>query len=120
MAAKANRKSIRAPIAPNTQIKGLYTRVEVGDQGPFLLWDVSDSGIGLWTASELKIQDKLRLTVAQPYPFVVEALVCWVAPSPDGNGYRCGVEIAAANSDKLRSIYEQFRKLMEDSSIQNS
>lgn len=111
----ANRKSMRAPVAPKSQIRGLYTLVESGEQGPFLIWDVSENGLGLWTGVELKLQDKLRLTMTSPHSSVVEGLVCWTTPSPDGNGYRCGVELAAPGV-KVQELYEKFKKMMESDS----
>lgn len=109
---QANRKSIRAPVVP-TQIKGLLTREGSNEaQLPFLVWDVSESGIGLWCSDELHNGDRVKVTVGQPYLLVIEGEVRWVEKGEDG-GYRCGVDVKNPNR-QLQSLYETFCKIMEE------
>lgn len=110
---KANRKSVRAPVVP-TPIRGILTRSVAGDQCPFLIWDVSESGMGLWCTSKLEKGEAIKLTVGQPFPLLVNCRVMWIheASEGDSDGYRCGVEVVDEPS-RIATLYNKFRDLME-------
>ena len=108
----ANRDSIRTPVVP-TQIKGLLTRAGSTEQLPFLIWDVSKSGIGLWSSGRLEAGESIKVTVGQPHLLMLDCEVRWCEEKADGEGFRCGLSVPE-NSAQLHSLYETFCQQMED------
>lgn len=107
----ADRKSLRAPVLPD-EIKGLLTRAENSQQAPFLIWDVSRHGLGLWSSEALRPGEKVKVTVAQPYLLIIDCEVKWCDKKPENNGYRCGLR-SLKESKQLQSLYDKFRNSME-------
>jgi hypothetical protein len=107
----ANRRSIRAPVVPN-HVQGLITREPTNAQVPFLLWDVSAEGLGVWCVAELKKGETLRITIAAPVALTLKAIVSWVSQSGVQDGYRCGLEVIEG-SERLAQIYDYFKTQME-------
>lgn len=101
-----NRQSVRAQIVP-TEIRGIATVASSGDHLPFLVWDVSAEGMGLWVSQALKVGDKVRIAVGQPYLVVLEGEIVWSDENAEANGYRCGVKIVASK-EALVGLYEKF------------
>lgn len=91
MAKSFERVSMRAQVLP-TEIRGLLTVVESGAQLPFLVWDVSSSGMGLWSSESLESGSKVIVTVGHPYLLVVECRVVWCTEESE-IGFRMGLEV---------------------------
>ena len=105
---KTDRLGARSQVIPN-EIRGLISRKTPGANGnlPFLIWDVSPSGIGLWTAEELSIGETVVLTVGQPFLVVLTARVVWCESMSDHQGYRCGME-AVDDAKSLETLVRAF------------
>lgn len=110
---KVNRIEPRAVILPK-EIKGIVTFA--GDDGqreqhPFIIYDVSKKGIGIWTSAIIPVSKEVTVTVSYPYVLQLKAEVRWSMQSDD-NGYRCGLLITV-NQDKLERLYESFCQMAE-------
>ncbi len=108
---KANRKSIRAPVVPK-EINGLLTRQKEGRQAPFLIWDVSEFGLGLWSAERLEQGEVVKVTVGEPFPLIIDCKVKWCASEAEHEGFRCGLEVEGS-SKQLESLYQTFMRMIE-------
>lgn len=101
-----NRRSIRAQVLP-TEIRGIVTAIGSGEHLPFLVWDVSHEGIGLWLSQPLTVGDKVRIAVGQPYLVVLDATVIWCDDKAQSQGFRCGFSVTQSR-EVLVGLYEQF------------
>ena len=99
------------------EIRGLITDPESKDQIPFLIWDVSLFGIGVWTSLPLTPGKQIILTVGQPFLLVVKPHVVWCEKQQGDHlrGYRCGLGLQA--SDKVvGSLIHAFQRTLPASS----
>ena len=94
----------------NQRIQGLVTRKGDDNQQPFLIWDVSEGGIGIWTAEKLAPADGVTLTVGKPYLLVVSCEVNWCEPNPESGGFRSGLKVVNTDTKVLSSLYHAFVK----------
>jgi hypothetical protein len=71
-------KEPRIHVLP-IEIKGLFTSKggEVEPNIPFLLWDVSPSGLGILLSDRLEAGEILRLTFGMPVALTVVCSVVW-------------------------------------------
>ncbi len=88
-----------------TEIHGICTRSIGHDQGPFILWDVSDSGLRLWLPMLVSTGEVLRLTIAKPFVLILNADVRWCRPTEDGQGFHVGVR-ALDNQQRLEALHK--------------
>ncbi len=109
---KANRDTVRVPVV-SEEINGIMTRSKNKTQLPFLVWDVSSTGVGLWCTELLKSGEMINLTIGQPFPLMLSGKVVWTDDSNDDKGFRCGVQIQGGQK-KLESLYEYFSSIMKD------
>ncbi len=113
MAAKkqqiGQREHARTQVVP-TEVKGLLTRQLRDHQQPLLVWDVSTTGMGLWTSDQLALGERIKITIGQPYLLLVEAEVVWCEPHLGGEGFRCGVHVIHQD-EKLTSLYRAFTEI---------
>ena len=84
------------------------------NQLPFLVWDVDESGIGLWTSEELQPTSQVVLTIGQPYLLVVKTEVIWCEKQGNGNGFRCGLKVLD-NAKVFQSLIQAFIKTDQNS-----
>ncbi len=78
-AKKSNRqKEPRVPALP-VEIKGLITISEQNPdrQMPFLVWDVSASGLGILLSDRLESGEILHLSFGEPFGITVVCSVVW-------------------------------------------
>ena len=94
----------------NQRIQGLVTRKGDVNQQPFLIWDVSESGIGIWTAQQLAAGDGVTLTVGKPYLLVVGCEVNWCESNPESGGFRSGLKVVNTDAKVFGSLYNAFLK----------
>ena len=87
------------------EVRGLASRNQGREQGPFILWDISDTGLRLWTPQKLKTGEVLKLTIAKPFVVMVMADVRWCKPVADGTGYAVGVRVLD-NLARLEALHE--------------
>lgn len=102
----SNRAHIRAQIVPS-EIRGILTLTATSDHMPFLVWDVSPTGLGLWTTGPLAVGETVKIVVGQPYLLILNATVMWCDHEPSAQGFRCGVQVAG-KQESLTSLYEKF------------
>ena len=94
----------------NQRIQGLVTRKGDVHQQPFLVWDVSESGIGVWTAEKLTPAEAVTLTVGKPYLLVVSCEVNWCESNPESGGFRSGLKVVNTDTKVYGSLYKAFIK----------
>ena len=99
---QARRSSIRAEVAGH-EIKGIISLPEGNERVPFILWDISDDGLGLWVANEIAMGSMVSLLLSKPTPAKIQAEVVWCRPSKGKPGFDCGLRVNE-NSDKLTEI----------------
>lgn len=97
----------RAQIVP-TEIRGIVTTTAEQDHFPFLVWDVSPSGLGLWMSKRVAPGENVKVVVGQPYLLMLNATVVWCDEDATANGYRCGVQVEGKRHS-LESLYEKFK-----------
>ena len=89
---KSDRVDARAQVIPK-EIRGLMTKKSEGAHKPFLIWDVSTTGLGLWVSEPLTVGEAVVLTIGQPFLSVMSGTVVWCEEMGSDQGFRCGVEI---------------------------
>lgn len=104
------RQNFRKQVVPE-EIRGLITDHSRKTHYPFLIWDVSEDGIGLWVSSILESGDDITLTIGQPYLMVLRCKVKWCEQQNSVPGYRCGLEIADDNKKILNSLISNFAQI---------
>jgi len=109
---KANRDTVRVPVV-SEEINGILTRSHPDAQHPFLVWDVSSTGVGLWSPEPLKNGETVSLTIGQPFPLVLTGVVVWTTDNQEGHGFRCGIHVSNGQK-KLESLYERFSLIMSN------
>jgi hypothetical protein len=82
----------RSEIVTN-EIRGIATRLHDLEQGPFIIWDISDNGLRLWSAVKMKKADLIRLTIAKPFVLILNAEVRWIKDEENGAGYLIGLKV---------------------------
>ncbi len=87
---KVDRDQFRTQVIPR-EIRGLLSRPDRHSHLPFLIWDVSDTGIGIWATESLPLHGTVCLTIGQPYLLTVECEVVWCEEQKSSQGYRCGL-----------------------------
>ena len=110
---KIERSSGRMQVVPQ-EIRGLMTIQGTESQQPFLIWDVSETGIGIWTSEEVTPEQVVILTIGQPHLLVVEGQIIWSERQGEDQGFRCGIR--AADSDKpFQTLIREFKKIHSNS-----
>lgn len=115
MNAVATKKSFER-AEPRTQvlpieIKGLLTVVDRNLQVPFLVWDVSECGVGVWTSQTLSEGTSVVVTIGHPYLAVVECRVVWCQEEESQHGYRMGLEVV----ERRRGFRQLVDNVLEES-----
>lgn len=88
------------------EISGLITDSELGKHIPFIIWDISKDGIGLWTSSIIEPGTKLTLTIGKPYLVDLSCRVKWCEQQKSVPGYRCGVVIMPGQKELIAPLLE--------------
>ena len=86
---KTDRAEKRIQVVP-TEVRGIITHGT--DQQPFLIWDLSKKGIGIWVSDKIKESEPVVLTIGQPYLIIVKCKVKWSEALGDNKGYRIGLK----------------------------
>lgn len=87
---KSDRNEQRVQVVP-AEIRGLLSGKASADQQPFLIWDVSENGVGVWVSEALPEESEVVLTIGQPYLLVVRCVVKWCESQGEDQGFRCGL-----------------------------
>jgi len=94
----------RSEIVSN-EIKGIATRLQDLEQGPFIIWDISDNGLRLWSAVKMKRSDIVRLTIAKPFVLILNAEVRWIKEEENESGYLIGLKVLD-NLHRLSALHK--------------
>lgn len=106
------RSELRSEIA-GSEIKGLATRNQGREQGPFILWDISDRGLRLWMPEHSKSGEILRLTIAKPFVIMLNCEVRWCKTLDTESGFQVGVRVL----DNLQRLEALHRALIAEQLI---
>ncbi|MBF0441430.1 MAG: hypothetical protein HQK54_05960 [Oligoflexales bacterium] len=94
------------------EIRGLITFPDEKErQQPFLVWDVSESGIGICVFSEMHVGEKIILTIGQPYLLVLPCEVSWCERSTDKQDFRAGLKVVG-NDKVFASLHNAFHLMV--------
>ena len=103
------RADIRTQIGePN--MHGLLTVNNTKRHTPFLVFDVSDTGLCLWSPLDLEANSKIQLVLAKPFLLKVFGQVIWC--DRDFRGYRIGIAVTNQN-ERLKSLHRQLNLTTE-------
>lgn len=102
------RADLRTEVA-GFEIRGIATRGGDGTHGPFMVWDISDHGIGVWMAAGAKRGDVLKLTIAKPFLVVLTCDVRWCRAASEG-GFQIGLNVID-NLSRLEALHRAVTKL---------
>lgn len=91
---QARRSSIRADVA-GQEIKGVIDRQDHAMRVPFILWDVSEDGLGIWSAADFAAGSLVKMIFPKPFGLVIAAEIVWCRPSDGKPGFDCGLRVAA-------------------------
>jgi hypothetical protein len=89
------------------EVRGIATREGGAEQGPFMVWDISDNGLRLWLARAVATGDTLKLTIGRPFVLILTAEVKWCRANEDGNGYHVGMRVLD-NLNRLEALHRQL------------
>ena len=103
---KMDRNHQRAQVIPR-EVRGLLQVKESTGNGPFLLWDISENGFGIWSSTILAENQIVRLMIAVPFKLTVECTVKWVEKDAQDEGYRAGLKLVEGFAIP-QIILEQF------------
>jgi hypothetical protein len=92
----------------NQRVKGLLTREDGKYQQTFLVFDVSEDGIGIWSPEALIKGESVTLTVGTPYLLILSCNVNWCERFAKTGGYRSGLTVIASSKSTVRSLLKAF------------
>ena len=95
----------------SVEIRGLITCDTGENQTPFLIWDISDQSLGLWSSTKLEENQAVTLTFSQPFVLVVTAQVEWCEKQSQNHGFRIGLTLNEESTKKLINITKSLEKL---------
>ena len=75
------------------EVRGIATHDEGRQHDPFILWDISDQGLRIWTADPLRTGEVVALNFARPVAAKALADVRWCMAADDGKGYQIGLKV---------------------------
>ena len=87
------------------EVRGIASRNQGREQGPFILWDISDTGLRLWMPQKIRTGEVLKLTIAKPFVVLVMADVRWCKPVAEGTGFAVGVRVLD-NLARLEALHQ--------------
>lgn len=103
---KTRRRGVRSEIGTH-RVKGVLTRATDRAHAPFLIWDISEEGVGIWLPLELKNGETITLNLGKPKPITVTGRVMWCQMRPGKLGYHAGVMVEEGKN-RLISVYRHI------------
>lgn len=85
----SQRKHSRFVIA-NQEVTGLMTDNSDDKRQAFILWDISENGVGVLTGSRVNTSSKVSVILGTS---AMEFEVQWCRPRTNGTGYHCGLKL---------------------------
>jgi len=90
------------------EVHGIVSYSQGHEQAPFILWDISDQGLRLWTPVRLKPSDVVRLTVVKPNVLILSADVRWCRAVGGGDeGFYVGLHVLD-NQRRLEALHKSM------------
>jgi hypothetical protein len=102
------------------EIRGIATRLQDLEQGPFIIWDISDNGLRLWSPVKMKRSDIVRLTIAKPFVLILNTEVRWITEQENESGFLIGLKVLD-NLQRLSALHKSATEAGElDSLVQSA
>lgn len=96
----------RSVVTP-FEIKGSVTTNGEKHCEVVLIWNISDSGLCIWTDAAFKKGGRVALSITFPWTVSFDCEVRWCRTVPDRSGYILGLH-ATSNQEKLVSIHKEL------------
>lgn len=117
---KTRRRAVRTEVAQH-QVKGILTRGSNRTHAPFIVWDLSEEGIGIWLPLELSAGESVTMSVGKPKPVTIKGRVVWCEMRPGKLGFHSGI-LVEEGQNRLISMHRHllsietfaFEQKMED------
>ncbi|NDE15058.1 PilZ domain-containing protein [bacterium] len=106
---KTRRKSVRTEVSSH-EVKGVLTRGKDRAHAPFLIWDISEDGIGIWLPLELNEGEDIVLNLGKPKPMTAKGRVMWCNMRPGKLGYHAGI-LVEEGKNRLLSVYRHLLEI---------
>ncbi len=104
------RSDLRTEIA-SIELRGIATRSADSVHGPFMIWDISDRGLRIWTPERIQRGEVIKLTVAKPFIVVLNCDVRWCKAVADGGiGFQIGLRVLD-NLQRLESLHKAVARI---------
>ncbi len=103
---KTRRQSVRTEVGTH-EVKGVLTRGVDRAHAPFLIWDLSEDGVGIWLPLELKKGEEITLNLGKPKPMAIKGRVMWCEMRPGKLGFHAGL-IIEEGKNRLISVYRHL------------
>jgi hypothetical protein len=100
---KFNRDSLREEILP-LEVRGTAEGIAGMEQLNILIWDVSETGMGIWTPQEVEMSAEIKITLLEPFAGFLVGEVMWVEEFT--HGWRFGLDV----TDGQRELITLFAK----------
>ncbi len=108
---KTRRRSTRVSVVPE-ELLGIIVRKPSMDSVPFLMWDISNGGVGIWVAADLEEGEEVVITLGKPYLLSIEGTVKWSTKTERQDCFRVGISVEGKEEqDKLTTLYEKYSKI---------
>ena len=108
---RSRRRATRVSVVPE-ELLGIIVRKSTMDSVPFLMWDISSGGVGIWVAAELEEGEEITITLGKPYLLSIEGKVSWSTKTERQDCFRVGICVEGKEEqDKLTTLYEKYSKI---------
>jgi hypothetical protein len=88
-----------------SEVKGIATRANGREHGPFIVWDISDNGLRLWVPERMPAGEVVQLTIAKPMVVMLSGEVRWCSACEDEPGFQLGVRVLD-NLQRLEALHK--------------
>lgn len=96
----------RSVVTP-FEIKGSVTKNGEGASKVVLIWNISDTGVCIWTDAPFKKGGNVALSITYPWTVNFNCEVRWCRTVPDRSGFILGL-FATTNQEMLVSIHNEL------------
>lgn len=91
------------------EIKGSLIKDGTRHTEVLLIWNISDSGLCIWTESRFKKGEKVTLEISSPWQVSFNCEVRWSRAIPDRSGFIYGVFVLSNQKD-LEKLHKELAK----------
>jgi len=101
-----SRRTNRSVVTP-FEVKGSLSIDGNKKSTVVLIWNISDSGLCIWSDSKLKKGEGVIFEIEHPWSETFECEVVWTRTVPVHSGYILGLRVSN-NSDALAEIHKEI------------